>query len=178
MLDAGLSADGVPYFVMEFVDGKPIDEAAAGFSLQRRLELFLQLADAVAYAHRNLLVHRDLKPGNVLVTPQGEVKLLDFGIAKALDPLEDARSSNDTTVGAVRPFTPNYASPEQVRGEPVATATDIYSLGVLLYQLLTGVRPTGRGATNFAEAARSVLRKAVSRRLRKRPTVEVHLLRV
>ena len=155
LLDAGASDEGLPYFVLEFVDGQPIDEAVRGQSLEQRLRLFLQLADAVAHAHRNLLVHRDLKPGNVLVDGEGRVKLLDFGIAKALDPLEGAQG--DTTVGGVRPYTPNYASPEQVRGEPVSTATDIYSLGVLLYQMLTGTRPTGRHATTPAEAARSVL---------------------
>ena len=156
MLDAGLSSDGLPYFVMEYVDGRPIDAAARGLPLERRIDLFLQLADAVAYAHRNLLVHRDLKPGNVLVTQEGQVKLLDFGIAKALDGDADAGGS-DTTVGTPRPFTPNYASPEQVRGEPVNTATDIYSLGVILHELLTGLRPTGRGASTGAESARSVL---------------------
>jgi len=154
LFDAGLSVDGLPYFAMEYVDGRPIDEAARGLPVEQRLALFLQLCDAVAWAHRKLLVHRDLKPGNVLVTPQGDVKLLDFGIAKALDPLD---GSADATIAPLRAFTPNYASPEQVRGEPVGTATDIYSLGVLLYQLLTGVRPTGRDATTAAEAARRVL---------------------
>ncbi len=164
LLDAGASEDGLPYFVMEFVAGLPIDQAVRGLPLEARLNLFLQLADAVAHAHRNLLVHRDLKPGNVLVTSEGEVKLLDFGIAKALDPLEGADGSDsNTTVGGVRPYTPNYASPEQVRGEPVSTATDIYSLGVLLYQLLTGVRPTGRAATTPLEAARSVLEEQPTR---------------
>ena len=158
LLDAGASDEGLPYFVMEFVSGSPIDQAVNGVPLKARLNLFLQLADAVAYAHRNLLVHRDLKPGNVLVTPKGDVKLLDFGIAKALDPLEaNDRPDSNTTVGGVRPYTPNYASPEQVRGEPISTATDVYSLGVLLYQMLTGVRPTGRAATTPAQAARSVL---------------------
>ena len=170
LLDAGLSADGLPYFVMEFVDGLPIDEAARSLAIEQRIALFLQLADAVAHAHRNLLVHRDLKPGNVLVTARGEVKLLDFGIAKALDPLDplevpaaSGALANDTTVGAARAYTPNYASPEQVRGEPVGTATDIYSLGVLLYQLLTGVRPTGRDATTPAQAARGVLDETPTR---------------
>ncbi len=164
LLDAGLSNDGLPYFVMEFVDGTPIDQAVRGLSLQQRLGLFLQLTDAVAYAHRNLLVHGDLKPGNVLVTTQSQVKLLDFGIARALDPLDGGTAAaGDNSIGMTRPFTPNYASPEQVRGEPVGTATDIYSLGVLLYQLLTGVRPTGRDASTAAQAARSVLDETPTR---------------
>ncbi len=161
LLDAGLSADGLPYFVMERVDGEPIDVAARGLPVEQRLALFLQLADAVAFAHRNLLVHRDLKPGNVLVTAEGQVKLLDFGIAKALDPT--GGEAGDATQGQQRPFTPNYASPEQIRGEAVSTATDIYSLGVLLYQLLTGVRPTGRDAANAADAAKRVLEETPTR---------------
>jgi serine/threonine protein kinase len=166
LLDAGASSAGLPYFVMEFIDGEPIDRAVKGQPLEARLLLFLQLADAVAHAHRNLLVHRDLKPGNVLVDSAGEVKLLDFGIAKALDPAvplghplqpgSEGTGRQDTVVGQ-RPYTPNYASPEQVRGEPVSTATDVYSLGVLLYEMLTGTRPTGRRATTPGEAARSVL---------------------
>ncbi|MDT7836997.1 serine/threonine-protein kinase [Aquabacterium sp. OR-4] len=167
LLDAGASADGLPFFVLEHVDGRPIDQAVQGRPLEQRLQLFLQLADAVAHAHRNLLVHRDLKPGNVLVDTEGQVKLLDFGIAKALDPL--AQGDGHTTVAGQRPFTPHYASPEQVRGEPVTTATDIYSLGVLLYQLLTGTRPTGRKASTPAEAARSVLEDAPTRPSRLSP---------
>ena len=143
LLDAGADTTGLPYFVLEHVDGRHLDEAARGLPLRERLGLFLQLADAVAHAHRHLLVHRDLKPGNVLVDGDGQVKLLDFGIAKALDPTD-----GDTTQAGVRPYTPHYASPEQVRGEPVSTATDLYSLGVLLYQMLTGTRPTGRHATH------------------------------
>ncbi len=167
LLDAGASVDGLPYFVLEYVDGQTLDQAVQGIPVQARLDLFLQLADAVAYAHRNLLVHRDLKPGNVLVDRDGQVKLLDFGIAKALDPREG--HDGQTTVGGHRPFTPNYASPEQVRGEPVTTATDIYSLGVLLYQMLTGTRPTGRNATTPAEAARSVLEDAPTKPSRLSP---------
>jgi hypothetical protein len=155
LLDAGRTAEGLPYFVMEAVDGLPIDQACHGLALEQRLALFLQLSDAVSHAHRALLVHRDLKPSNVLVTADGQVKLLDFGIAKALDPLEG--SDGSTTLAGERPFTPHYASPEQVRGEPVGTGTDLYSLGVLLYVMLTGVRPYGRDATSALEAARSVL---------------------
>lgn len=154
LLDAGLGPDGLPYVVMEYVDGRHIDLAVAGMDLAQRLGVFLQLTDAVTHAHRHLLVHRDLKPGNVLVTADSQVKLLDFGIAKALAP---ADGSDRTGVGATPPFTPHYASPEQVNGGPVTTATDVYSLGVLLYQLLTGVRPTGRHAGTAAEAARSVI---------------------
>ena len=155
LIDAGRTADGLPYFVMEHVRGRPIDKACEGLAVDARLKLFLQLADAVSHAHRNLLVHRDLKPGNVLVTAEGNVKLLDFGIAKAIDPLEGADAG--LTAAGERPYTPHYASPEQVRGEPVSTATDIYSLGVLLYVMLTGQRPYGRTATTPMEAARAVL---------------------
>ena len=160
LLDAGMSSKGLPFFVMEYVEGQPIDCASVRLSLDARLEIFMQLADAVAYAHRNLLVHRDLKPGNVWVTSDGQVKLLDFGIAKALDGYD---LSADSTVDTPRPFTPNYASPEQVRGEAIGTATDIYSLGVLLYQLLTGVRPTGREAATPSAAAQSVLTETPTR---------------
>jgi tetratricopeptide (TPR) repeat protein/ElaB/YqjD/DUF883 family membrane-anchored ribosome-binding protein len=161
LLDAGASDEGLPYFVMEFVAGRPIHEAALGLPLEARLRLFLQLADAVAHAHRNLLVHRDLKPSNVLVDGEGQVKLLDFGIAKALDPIEGADPG--VTQQGERPYTPHYASPEQVRGEPVTTATDIYSLGVLLYQMLTGTRPTGRDAGTVAEAVKCVLKEQPTR---------------
>jgi hypothetical protein len=158
LLDAGRNAAGLPYFVMELVEGRPIDQACQGLSLPDRLGLFLQLADAVAFAHRQLLVHRDIKPSNVLVTGDGRVKLLDFGIAKALDP-----GDGEHTAAGQRPFTPHYASPEQVRGEPVGTLTDIYSLGVLLYVMLTGQRPYGRGATTPQEAVRCVLEEEPTR---------------
>jgi hypothetical protein len=162
LYDAGLSTAGLPYFVMEHVQGQPIDLACVGLPLEARLALFLQLADAVSHAHRHLLVHRDLKPSNVLVNAEGQVKLLDFGIAKALDPLDDSGVAEQTQPGQ-RPFTPTHASPEQVRGEAVSTATDVYSLGVLLYQLLTGQRPYGRSAHSPAEAARAVLDEAPTR---------------
>ncbi len=162
LLDAGITDDGLPYFVMERVQGRPIDMACADLALDQRLVLFLQLADAVAHAHRNLLVHRDLKPSNVLVDDDGRVRLLDFGIAKALDPAGGGADANATKLGE-RPFTPHYASPEQVRGDLVGTATDVYSLGVLLYLLLTGQRPYGRSATTAAEAARAVLEEQPTR---------------
>jgi hypothetical protein len=163
LFDAGLSPQGLPFFVMELVEGQTIDRACAALTLEQRLQLFLQLADAVAHAHRHLLVHRDLKPGNVLVDAEGQVKLLDFGIAKALDPLEDGAGAAEQTLGGQRPFTPHYASPEQIRGEPVSTATDIYSLGVLLYQLLTGQRPYARSAASAAEVAQAVLKETPTR---------------
>lgn len=158
LIDAGRSADGLPYFVMEKVDGRPLDQAAQGQPLAARLQLLLQLADAVAHAHRNLLIHRDLKPGNVLVTADGQVKLLDFGIAKALE----ADDAGATQLGE-RPYTPLFASPEQVRGEPLSTATDVYSLGVLLFVLLTGQRPYARDTEAPAEAAQRVLTEAPAR---------------
>lgn len=155
LLDAGRAPDGRPYFVMERINGVPIDRACDGSGVVHRLALFLQLADAVAFAHRQLLVHRDLKPSNVLVTDAGEVKLLDFGIAKALDPTESAAA--DQTAAGQRQFTPQYASPEQVRGEPVDTRTDVYSLGVLLFVMLTGTSPYGRAATSTFDAVRAVI---------------------
>jgi serine/threonine-protein kinase len=137
LLDGGVSEDGRPYFVMEYVDGPPVDRwcEEQRATIEKRLALFLDVARAVEQAHRRLVVHRDLKPGNVLVDPRGDVKLLDFGIAKLLDPLAAAEAPATRT--AVRVMTPEYASPEQVRGEPVTTASDVYQLGLLLYELLT-----------------------------------------
>jgi tetratricopeptide (TPR) repeat protein len=150
LLDGGATADGLPYLVMEYVEGTPIDEYCRGLSIAARLRLFLQLCDAVQYAHRNLIIHRDIKPANVLVTAAGVPKLLDFGIAK-LTSSEELRA--DATV--TRLMTPDYASPEQLLGKPVTTATDVYSLGVLLFEILTGARPfTGRTRTGDTEAPR------------------------
>ncbi|HKI04694.1 MAG TPA: serine/threonine-protein kinase, partial [Thermoanaerobaculia bacterium] len=143
LFDGGTAADGRPYFVMELIDGRPIDEHcdAAGLPVRARLELFLEVLDAVREAHRNLVVHRDLKPSNVLVTAEGRPKLLDFGVAKILDPDLPGGLQDVTRLGAAHPMTLAYASPEQVQGRPVTTGTDVYALGVLLYRLLTGVHP-------------------------------------
>ena len=136
LYDGGVTEEGHPYFTMEYVDGRSIDQYCneQRLDVPSRVRLFLQVCDAVAAAHRSLVVHRDLKPTNVLVDASGQVKLLDFGIAKLLDPLTHA----DETRPAARRFTRDYASPEQVRGVPVTTASDVYSLGALLYRLLTG----------------------------------------
>lgn len=138
LLDVGQDANGAPYLVMEYVEGQPITRYAHDreLDLHARVELFCKILDAVQMAHSQLVVHRDIKPGNVLVDTRDEPKLLDFGIAKLLD----GNGSVATRTG-LGPLTPEYASPEQVRGEPVGTGSDIYSLGVLLYELVTGERP-------------------------------------
>lgn len=146
LLDAGTTDDGIPYLVMEYVKGLPIDEYCQSriLSLNARLKLFNKVCDAVAFAHHNLIVHRDLKPSNILVTEDGEPKLLDFGISKLLAAkAEDA--GHVTQLGAM---TPQYASPEQIKGEAVTTATDVYSLGVVLFKILTDSFPhnSGRGS--------------------------------
>ncbi len=135
LLDAGQTPDGAPYLVMDYIDGTPVDVYAATLDLRGKLNLFLRVCEAVSYAHRNLIVHRDLKPSNILVDAAGEPKLLDFGIAKILD------SATDQTRTQERLLTPDYASPEQVRGTAQTTATDVYSLGAVLYDLLTGRSP-------------------------------------
>ena len=142
LLDGGITEDGRSYFVMEYVDGSTLDKFCDEHRLDvpDRLRLFLSVCEAVQHAHRNLVVHRDLKPSNILVTADGSVKLLDFGIAKLLDAGEFAQPA-DLTQAGVRLLTPDYASPEQVLGEPITTSSDVYQLGLLLFELLTGSRP-------------------------------------
>ena len=157
LLDAGVTPAGQPYLVLEHVDGKPIDRFAAERSLvtEERLRLFLQVLAAVGHAHANLIVHRDLKPSNILVTADGAVKLLDFGIAKLLaGGLE--RRPDALTVDGGRLLTPEYAAPEQVSGGAITTATDVYLLGVLLYLLVSGRHPTAVGCASPADAVRAL----------------------
>lgn len=158
MLDGGSTAEGLPYFVMEYVDGEEIREYCnrRKLGLVQRLELFRKICDAVANAHQKLIVHRDLKPSNILVTKDGEPKLLDFGIAKLISPDWNA-NTNEATITQFRIMTPEYASPEQFAGEATATSTDIYSLGVVLYELLTGERPHITRGKTPKEIAESVL---------------------
>ena len=141
LLDGGTTENGVPYVVMEFVEGRPIDAFCDEHKLtiDARLKVFLEVCSAVQYAHRRLIVHRDIKPNNILVTREGSPKLIDFGIAKILDP--EASDGIDQATTGLRILTPAYASPEQVKGEPITTASDVYSLGVVLYELLTGHPP-------------------------------------
>jgi serine/threonine-protein kinase len=155
LLDAGVSRAGQPYLVLEYVDGQPIDTYARehGLSPAALLRLFLQVLAAVGHAHANLVVHRDLKPSNIIVTGDGTVKLLDFGIAKLLD----AESGATLTAEGGRALTPLYAAPEQVRGDPLTTATDVYALGVLLYFLLSGRHPTAQENSTPAEWLVSLL---------------------
>ncbi|MGE0554019.1 MAG: protein kinase [Gemmatimonadales bacterium] len=157
LIDGGSTEDGWPFLVMEYVEGESLDRYChkQGLSIAERVRLFRTICDAVSYAHRNLVVHRDLKPGNILVTPEGVPKLLDFGIAKVLNP--DLTGLPGTpTVTAFRMMTPEYASPEQLRGDPITTASDVYSLGVLLYELLTGARPHRLGGKSHGEIAKIV----------------------
>ena len=153
LLDGGTTESGTPYLVMELLEGVPIDQYCdeQKLSVTQRLQLFRQICRAVQYAHQRLVIHRDLKPSNVLVNKDGVPKLLDFGIAKILDPGGDAQ----TTLG--QSMTPEYASPEQVRGETITTASDVYSLGIVLYQLLTGCSPYGVNANTPHEWSCAIL---------------------
>jgi len=156
LLEGGVTGDGHPWFAMEYVDGMPLNRyvEAHELTLNAKLELFLQIVDAVSYAHRNLIVHRDLKPSNILVSADGHIKLLDFGIAKLLAP--SLAGDAPITRTGFQPFTPEYASPEQVLGEVVTTSADVYALGVVFYELLTGERPLNLARSNPADWARIV----------------------
>ncbi|MDQ1348192.1 MAG: eukaryotic-like serine/threonine-protein kinase, partial [Acidobacteriota bacterium] len=160
LIDGGVAADGTPYLALEYVEGVPIDRfcAEAGLTLPAKLAIFLKMCDAVAYAHAHLVVHRDLKPTNVLVTREGEVKLLDFGIAKLLeeDDLGLTRSVDHL-------LTPRYAAPEQIEGRPATTATDVHALGLLLFELLTGERPFGVQTTSALSLAREIVERQPER---------------
>ncbi|HTD72493.1 MAG TPA: serine/threonine-protein kinase [Steroidobacteraceae bacterium] len=173
LYDGGVTADGRPYMAMEFVEGRPITEFCQinRATFEQRLALFIQVCDAVAYAHRNLIVHRDLKPSNILVTPTGAVKLLDFGIAKLLD-AQRAR----VTQAAATPMTPICAAPEQLTGGAITTATDVYALGLLLFELLSGTHPWMGSDTPVLQAMRTVLQKpapSVSRTAEAQPNPPV-----
>jgi serine/threonine-protein kinase len=160
LLDGGMSADGRPWFAMDYVAGKPITSYCDEHRLtvKERLRLFAAACHAVHHAHRSLVVHRDLKPSNVLVTEAGEVKLLDFGVARLLE--DDGEA---TAAGGLGPMTPEYASPEQLVGTPVTTASDVYQLGILLYELLSGQRPSGSWRRGTPQLREAILRQDPTR---------------
>lgn len=162
LLDGGVVEDGLPYLAMELVEGEPITDwcRSRGLDVRQRLRLFLQVVDAVQYAHRNLVVHRDLKPSNILVTPEGNVRLLDFGIAKILD---ETAAESDLTRTRLAPATPRFAAPEQLAGGAVTTASDVWALGVLLYELLTDTSPFSGDQDSLSAITQRVLHQDPTR---------------
>jgi eukaryotic-like serine/threonine-protein kinase len=172
LLDGGTTDDGRPYFVMELIEGETILNhcAARSMSLADRVELFRQVCTAVEYAHRHLVVHRDLKPSNILITPDGQPKLLDFGIAKLLLPDHPSLEPSQTAEMA-RVLTPEYASPEQVRGGALNTSTDVYSLGLVLYEMLTGKKGQEMGPMSPGEVERAVCEREPVRPSRVNPEI-------
>jgi eukaryotic-like serine/threonine-protein kinase len=156
LLDAGVTPEGQPYLVLEYVDGTPIDQHCdqQRLDIDKRLRLLREVMDSVMHAHGQLIVHRDIKPNNILVTAEGQVKLLDFGIAKLLD---DDREDAALTIDGQRVLTPRYAAPEQLEGAPLTTATDVYALGVLMYRLLTGRHPTALDTASTPEVIQGAL---------------------
>jgi serine/threonine-protein kinase len=159
LYDAGVSEDGQPFLALEYVDGTPIDRYCrdGALDLSRRLELIVQVCQAVAHAHAHLVLHRDLKPSNILVTPNGQVRLLDFGVAKLLQEGADRAEETALTQVGGRALTPEYASPEQISHQPLSTASDVYSLGVVLYELLTGQRPYQLKRGSLGELEEAIL---------------------
>ncbi len=157
LLDGGTTEDGVPYIAMELIEGQPITTYCDSLklSIPERIRIFLQVCAAVQFAHAHLIIHRDIKPGNILVTSEGTPKLLDFGIAKILE-ADPATGLTDATQTAFRVLTPRYSSPEQISGEPMTTAGDVYSLGVVLYELLTGLSPYRLATGSSQEMAKAV----------------------
>jgi serine/threonine protein kinase/tetratricopeptide (TPR) repeat protein len=162
LFDGGTSRDGLPYFVMEYIEGQPIDCFCDEhrYSITERLRLFRKVCAAVAYAHQHLVIHRDIKPSNILVTAEGDAKLLDFGIARLLRAEADAPTA---TMTGLQLMTPEYASPEQVLGQPASTLTDVYSLGVVLFRLLTGASPYQFGNGSLREIAEAICRSVPKR---------------
>src|SRR5271170_1815566 len=174
LFDGGSTDQGLPFFVMEYVEGQPVNLFCRGRTLNNRdrCELFLKILEAVAYAHRNLVVHRDLKPGNIFVTEEGTPKLLDFGVAKLIS---GTGERGETVTTLLRPFTPEYASPEQVLGLAVTTSTDIYSLGAVFYELLTDRRAQPITTPTPAEIERAVCEVDVARPSQIAPSVDEDL---